>query len=147
MNDKLYGIIEGIVTNEGEGTGNLAVCAMLSPSESFPRARIVLGSNKFSNSRIDGFAISVSKWRELEALVNLACVDITSACPAHGDRRLAAPTNDGMTRPQKLRAYLVSRYRELELRVKLQSGMSHLADEAELVGTLVQWMDEAGLGR
>jgi hypothetical protein len=141
---KLYGVVNEVITNEGEGVGNLAVCALLSPSENMPRARIVIGSNRLASEPIAGFAISVPKWRELEALVNQACIDITAACPAHGD---PPPRADMEGRPQELRKYLKSRWRELNLRVKLHADEYHVADEAELIGSFLRWMDEAGLGK
>lgn len=142
---KLYGIVDEVITHEGEGVSNLAVAAMLGASENYPEARIVIGSNQMVRAKIPGFAISVRKWRELAALVNQACSDITKACPAHGDPVSKRAGMEG--RPQELRKYLMAKWRELDTRVKLQSGQSHLADEAELVGSFLRWMDEAGLGK
>lgn len=143
---KNYGTVDEVITNEGEGVSNLAVCAMLGASENYPECRIVIGSNQMVRPQIQGFAISVRKWRELEALVNQACIDITAVCPAHGDPP-PRPRAGMEGRPQALRAYLVRRWKQLDIGVKMQAGRGELAAEAEEIGSFLRWMDEAGLGK
>lgn len=154
MSWKNYGIITEILTNEGSNVADLAVSANTGASENYPEARIVIGSTRAAGKGgVEGFAISVAKWRELERLVDRACVDITAACPAHGDLPLAV--RDDRPRPELLRAYLEHQYRTLVNKVDAtftsnpdnQLAKIALAGEAELVLSFLRWMDEAGLAR
>jgi len=148
---KNYGTVQPIIVNEGESISNLVVIGFLSPSENAPEPRILIGSNQLvpKSTQVPGFLLSVKKWRELEALANLAVVDITRACPAHGDRRILArdPAGGDRTVPQKLRDYLASRWQRLNDATRDASHRQALVEEAELVSECMRWMDTAGLGR
>lgn len=147
---KDYGTVQPIITNEGEGESNLVVTAFLSPSELAPEGRILIGSNQLvpRHSQIPAFLLSVGKWRELESLVNLAVVDITRACPAHGDRRLIARDPDaGRSVIQALRDYLGMRWLKLSEATRDATHRQALVDEAEQVAGFMRWMDEARLGK
>lgn len=80
---KDYGLVEGVVGNEGETIGNLAVVALLSPSPNMPNCcRIIVGSTKGSDVDCGQFALSVTKARELIAKLEAACADVVAACPS-----------------------------------------------------------------
>lgn len=79
MRSKLYGVIDNIVGNEGEGHGALSIAAMLAPGRMMPDSRIVVGSPSSSEVNLAQFVLTSEQGRALIAMLSKACDDVDAA--------------------------------------------------------------------
>jgi hypothetical protein len=74
-----YGIVAGVIGNEGEGIGDLSVSAILDPSPMTPDCRIFVGSTTTSEVNLGQFALTVAQAAELSDFLYQAIADIKKA--------------------------------------------------------------------